>query len=312
MPWVTIDCHYLFPKFAASFLKVCNNRGVFIENNTSKAVPHLIDSLKAQGVSPNQVDYLMVTHAHLDHAGGTSLLASLCPEAVVLAHPKAARTLSNPDKIIEGAIRVYGEAKFTELYGHITPLDSHRIRVVSDGERIRWEDRSFLFFYTEGHASHHLCILDEKDQVVFTGDSFGLSYPGLQGKKQLHFPSTSPVDFDFALAQLSIDRIVQCGAQTAFLTHFGPVTELAQTALELKRHLEFHQSLIEEVQTKRISDEEVNRHILGRLEHYFEKELEKVGMENIQEAKELLKLDIELNAAGLAVSCLRQRKKNFK
>lgn len=310
MPWLTIDCHYLFSHFAASFLKNVDGRGIFVENNTARAVPYLIEALNQQKIQPEQVDYLIVTHAHLDHAGGTSELLKQCSKATVLAHPKAARTLMNPTRLIEGAKKVYGEEKFLELYGGVEPIPSNRIRVILDGERIQWQDRFLFFFYTAGHASHHLCVVDEKDKAVFTGDSFGLSYPALKGKGLFHIPSTSPVDFDFKEALQSIDRILNCGAKTAFLTHYGPVTDLSERAKELKRHLEYHQSLIEEVELKKLPDSEVNQFIFDRLRIYFDEELQNSGILRTKTVEEILKLDLELNAAGLSYSCLKNRKKS--
>ena len=307
MPWVTIDCQYLFPQFAASFLRVVNGRAIFIENNTVHAVPRLMKELRSHQVSPENVDFLIVTHAHLDHAGGTSLLADLCPRATVLAHPKAARTLINPERIIESAKKVYGEKKFLELYGEIKPVPEERVRLISDGEAISWQDTPLKFFFTAGHASHHFCVLDEKEKAIFTGDSFGLCYPALKGTKDFHFPSTSPIDFDFEEAIRSVDKIVASGAETAFLTHFGPVGHLKRRGEELKRHLAFHQGLIDRAILENISSSVLQGFMVGILTQYVEAELKGSGINSTEEVRDLLRGDLELNAAGLAY-CVRKKR----
>lgn len=306
--WLVIDCHYRFPQFAAAFLRVENGNALFIENNTNHAIPYLLEGLKNQEISEAKVNYLIVTHAHLDHSGATAALAERFPNAQVLAHPKAARTLTAPERLVSSAKKVYGEEKFLALYGEIKPLPKERVREIQDGERIIWEGIPFRFFYTAGHASHHLCVLDEASQIVFTGDAFGLCYPGLVGKKPFHIPSTSPVDFNYDEAVRAIDLIEKTQAKAAYLTHFGPVGEISNRARILKKHLLAHQSFLVECDQSKIPDAEVESTIFNKLSDYFDRELESCGIQITNEVRKLLKMDIELNAAGLAVACLRKRK----
>lgn len=308
MNWKTIDCRYLFPRFAASFLLVENGHSVFVENNTTHAVPLLLKELEVFGGSPERVDFLVVTHAHLDHAGGTAALAKACPNATILAHPKAARTLADPSRLIASAKKVYGETEFLKLYGSIEPIPSERIRIVEDGEEIRWGERTFKFIYTLGHASHHLCMVDLKEKSIFTGDAFGVCYPDLVGERPFHFPSSSPVDFNFSEAIGALEKILSTGAKTAFLTHFGPVRDLKARAEQLKTHLLFHQSLIEKAEKGGIENEKVEKFIYSDLSQYFEACVKDRKIAWNSETRKLLELDISLNAAGLAYVCLKQRK----
>lgn len=307
--WLVIDCHYRFEKFAAAFLRLENQRAVFVENNTNRAIPHLLQALKSKGVTEERVDYLMVTHAHLDHAGATAALAEHFPNSTVLAHPKAAKTLTEPERLIASAKKVYGEDKFIALYGEIKPLPKDRVREIRDGEVIQWEEIPFRFFYTEGHASHHFCILDESTQSVFTGDAFGLSYPALLGKSPFHIPSTSPVDFDYEAALRAIDSIEVKKAKRAYLTHYGPVEQISERAKLLRRHLRAHQQFIIECDEANLPNGEVEPALLKKLTQYFDQELKACGIPITDTVRNLLKMDLELNAAGLAVSCLRKRKK---
>lgn len=306
--WVTIDCHYRFPKFAAAFLKTKNGKSVFIENNTSHAIPFLLDALAKSGGTPDQVDYLMVTHAHLDHAGATGQLMQLFKNAQLVAHPKAARTLNNPKRLVESAEKVYGQSQFDKLYGQIVPVPAERTIVIQEGDTIKWQGETFQFLFTEGHASHHFCVAIPASGEVFTGDAFGLCYPGVSGKFPFHFPSTSPVDFDHDAAIKSIDKILSTRSRGAFLTHFGWVQDLALRGQLLKQHLNFHQELIETSEHQRVEEELLESWILKELQQYFEAQLDRCGIQKTQEVLDILKMDLHLNAAGLAIVAKKRRK----
>src|SRR5262249_54286000 len=150
-----------------------------------------------EGLGPEAVDYLIVTHVHLDHAGGSSLLMRECPNARLLAHPRAIPHLVDPSKLVASARQGYGDAEFEKLYGRIDPIEAGRVRAMDDGSRLGWAGAELEFLHTRGHANHHFCILlseSGKPRSIFTGDSFGLAYPELQQSGLFIFPSTSPTD----------------------------------------------------------------------------------------------------------------------
>ena len=293
---VTIDCHYLRPRFAAAFLLIENGRAAFIENNTSLAVPYLLKALKDHNLKPEQVDYLLVTHAHLDHAGGTSALLDHCKNARVVAHPKAARTLINPDKLIRSAEKVYGEDVFRKLYGEIKPVLETQMVSVKDGDSLVFGERTFTFFYTLGHASHHICIHDSKTQSIFTGDALGLCYPDLQGSGLFIFPSTSPIDYDPIEAKKSVEKIFSMNPTGLFLTHFGEISALPTVKKQLLRHLEIHEELFQWARE--------NLHLGDALSTKLEEKLYLAFPTH----REFLKLDLELNAQGIAFAASRSLK----
>ncbi|MBM4303237.1 MAG: MBL fold metallo-hydrolase [Deltaproteobacteria bacterium] len=290
---ITIDCHYLKPRFAAAFLLIENGRAIFIENNTSHALPHLLNSLDSQKIARENVDYLIVTHAHLDHAGGTSTLLQHCPNARVLAHPKAAKTLSNPDRLIQSARKVYGDETFTKLYGEVAPIPQSKIRAVQDGEILNWGTRALNFFYTLGHASHHVCIYDSKSAGVFTGDAFGLCYPDLQARGLFIFPSTSPIDYDPVEAKNSVKKILSFHPKRLFLTHFGEVSDVAGAYTNFVNNLDIHEAQF------RWAKEHLE---LGpKLASQIQENLKKTyGFH-----QDYLSLDIELNAKGIAYTAAK-------
>jgi glyoxylase-like metal-dependent hydrolase (beta-lactamase superfamily II) len=322
---VTIDCEYLAPQFAAAYLLIDTapggeRRAAFIDNNTAHSVPLLLNALKQEGMTPEQVESVIITHVHLDHAGGTSRLMEACPRATLLAHPRAAKHMIDPSKLLASARQVYGDETFEKLYGRIDPIPASRVRVMEDGETVAFgagagdnqSSRAHLqFIHTRGHANHHLCIYEPETRSVFTGDSFGLAYPFLQRAGLFIFPSTSPTDFDYAEAVGSLDKIVATGARQAYLTHFGAITDFTSARAQLLRHLEYSQKLLERERAG-LHDPAPNTRQIAEIAARIERELwshlqtvtQAQGLSLTPEDRELMKLDLELNAQGLAhVAC---------
>ena len=230
-----------------------------------------------------------------------------CPNAILLAHPRAAPHLIDPGKLVASARKVYGDEAFEQLYGEIGPIHANRVRSMEDGERLSFGARTLTFIHTRGHANHHFCIHDDDSRGVFTGDSFGLAYPALQSRGLFIIPTTSPTDFDPAEARLSIKKILATGAEKAFLTHFGEVHEMKAAAAQLERHLDFSEQLMNEAAASAEPDSELNTFCETRLNAYFRRILEEHGFGGDREAWELLKLDLELNAAGIAHAARKKR-----
>ncbi len=307
---ITIDCHYIKPNFAAAFLVVDNNHATFVENNTAKATPTLLNALSKYRIKADNIDYLIVTHIHLDHAGGSYALIKNCPNATILAHPRAANHLIDPTKLVTSARKVYGDAAFEELYGEIKAIDASRVRIMQDGETLPFGSHSFNFIYTRGHANHHFCIYESRSNGIFTGDSFGLAYPALQTKGLFIFPSTSPTDFDPAEARISIKKILDTGADKAYLTHFGKITNLPDAAAQLLEHLDFSERLLEESMRSAEPDSNLPAFCEKKLKRHFQNALEKTGLASDPIVWEILSLDLKLNADGIAHVALKRRSKS--
>ncbi len=176
----TIDAD-VTPRFTACYLrmaKVGNDvECAFNEAHTAHALPRLLSALAQNELAPEQVRYVVVTHAHLDHAAGASALLAACPKATLLAHPRAAKNLIDPEKLIAGAKAVYGEARFAELYGTIDPIPAARVRTLADGESFELGGERLTAWHTYGHAFHHFIVDDPATSTVYGGDTFGLVYP---------------------------------------------------------------------------------------------------------------------------------------
>jgi len=304
---VTIDCQYLGPQFAAAFLLVENGRAAFVENNTAHAHGHLMAALEKSGVPPEAVDYVIITHVHLDHASGSAQLMAACPNATLLAHPRAAPHVIDPSKLVASARKVYGDAEFARLYGDVGPVPEHRVRIMQDNEELTWGSRRLKFLHTRGHANHHFCVLDSGSQGIFTGDAFGLRYPVLQSHGLFTFPSTSPTDFDPAEARAAVRRIAESGARSAYLTHFGQVTELQEAAQQLLMHLDVSDKILQDAVVSDVTDEGLDGWCMAQLREHFTRTLDARGMPMTPQTAEILKLDIDLNGQGIAHTARKRR-----
>lgn len=309
MSVTTIDCDYLGEGFAAAYLMREGDRAAFVETNTTHAVPKLLAALEAEGLQPEAVDWVIITHVHLDHAGGASALMEACPNATLLAHPRAARHAIDPSKLVASAQQVYGEETFASLYGEIRPIDEARVRTLDDGETLRWGARTLTFLHTRGHANHHFCVLDSKTNAIFTGDAFGLVYPRLQHHGLFAIPSTSPTDFDAPAAKASLDRIVATGADRAYLTHFGGHEQLEGIAGQLHRQLDVYGGIVAQALADEIDEDALDAFCEARVRALFDQLLETHGLADDGGAREILKTDMELNAQGVAFAVKKARHK---
>ncbi len=299
-----IDTEYVRPMMDASHLIVNGGRAAFVDTGTSHSVPLLLAALEAKGLQPDDVDYVLVTHVHLDHAGGAGQLMAALPRALAVLHPRGAPHMADPSRLIKGSIAVYGEDLFASLYGEIRPIPEQRIRIVEDGDRLQLGGRTLEFLHTEGHARHHYCIADADRGVIFSGDTFGLSYRDLDTDKgEFIFPSTTPVDFDPGAAVSSIDRLMGRSPEAIYLTHYSRVTDLRRLADDLKQDIDAFAGLARGVSGR---EDPVPALEDGLREHMYLR-LDRHGCNPDPSWREsIIGDDIRLNAQGLKVWLARQ------
>jgi len=310
MKIVTVDCRYQFPKYAASYLVTHEKHAVVIDNGTAHSVPLILKALAQEGIPPENVDYVIITHVHLDHAGGSSALMKSCPNARLLAHPRAVLHVVDPSKLTASAKKVYGDEKFERLYGKIEAIPAERVTAMEDGEQLQWMDLTLRFIHTRGHANHHFCILVQEGAVptaIFTGDAFGLAYPALRQNGVFIFPSTSPTDFDPEQAILSVEKIRDCGAPVAYPTHFGAVREIADASQQMIEELHFSGDLLNQAVQASAADSELDSFCESRIRKHLGEVFARRGISWNEQARELLDLDIKLNAAGIAHVARKRR-----
>lgn len=303
----TIDCHYIQPGFAASFLVHEEGEAYFVETNTFHAVPLLLKAIREEGIEREGVRWIAVTHVHLDHAGGAFALLEACSEAMVVAHPRAAKHLIDPGKLVASAKIVYGEEAFERLYGDIQPVPADRVRILEDGEDILFHGSTLHCIYTRGHANHHFCLVDPVLAGIFTGDSFGLAYPGLQRNGLFVFPSTSPTDFDPTAAKETLDLILASGAKRAFLTHFGELRDLSAAREQLLEHLNFSERLYGEAKSGKEEFDVLRGRFEADLRKNFAKLASRAGLTLTSEDWRMVETDLRLNADGIAFAGVKAR-----
>lgn len=217
-----VDAGYVRPQRAAVHLIVEAGRAAVVDCGTAHSVPRILAALQAQEIEPAAVDYVILTHIHLDHAGGAGALMQALPHARLAVHPRGVRHMADPTALIAGAAGVYGLERVQALYGDILPVPTERIVATPDGTRLSLAGRTLSFYETLGHARHHVSIHDERSGRVFAGDTFGLSYPELdEDGRQFLFITTSPVHFDPDAYHRSIDLIASLASDAVYLTHYS-------------------------------------------------------------------------------------------
>jgi glyoxylase-like metal-dependent hydrolase (beta-lactamase superfamily II) len=230
-----IDTDYVRPRLAASHLVIDEGRAAFVDTGTTHSVPNLLAALAEKDVDPADVDWVLATHVHLDHAGGAGALMQALPNARCAVHPRGARHLAEPSKLIAGSIVVYGEERYRSLYGDIVPIEESRLFVPEDGATVRLGGRELELIHTPGHALHHYCIVDRDHELIFSGDTFGISYRDFDvDGRAFIFPTTTPVHFDPEALCNSVDRLMSFRPQAIFLTHYAEVRDLERLAREMK------------------------------------------------------------------------------
>ena len=226
-----IDADFHREHMAGCYLVEAGSEVAFIEVGTNSSTPRLMKVLEARGWKPGDVSHVIVTHVHLDHAGGAGSLMQLLPEATLLAHPYGARHMIDPARLETGARGVYGDEMFDRVYGQLIPVDESRVRIMEDGDELTLGNRQLHFIDTPGHARHHFCVHDSLTNGWFTGDTFGLSYREFDTDKGAFlFPTTTPVQFDPEALKESVRRLVANGPDNMYLTHYGRVQDVPRLA----------------------------------------------------------------------------------
>lgn len=294
-----IDTGFHRPHFDAAYLVVEQGRGAFIDTGTNFGVPRLLAALDFAGLDVDAVDWLIVTHVHLDHAGGAGLLLQSLPNARFVVHPRGARHMIDPSALYEGARAVYGDEAMAASYGTIVPVPAQRVVQTCDGMTLELAGRPLMFIDTPGHARHHHCIWDAASRGFFTGDTFGISYREFDTDRgAFAMLTTTPVQFEPPKLRESIERMLSFEPQWMYLTHFGRIGEVPRMAAQLFEQIDAM------VEIGRVAPHGEARHAalkqdLARL--YLER-LRAHGVTLPDAALlDLLAIDIELNAKGLAI-----------
>jgi glyoxylase-like metal-dependent hydrolase (beta-lactamase superfamily II) len=259
---------------------------VLVETGSQSSVPVLLASLDKLGVTPADLAGVVVTHIHLDHAGGVGDVARAFPNATVYVHPKGARHLADPERLVESASRVYGPL-LDSLYGRLDPTPTERIHALEDGEEIVLAaDRVLVAVDSPGHAKHHVGLHDSRSGILFAGDAVGVKLPDGGVLR----PSTPPPDFDLEQALTSLHRFADRRPIGIALAHYGllddPVELLAEAEGTLRQWAETAEAAFRE-----------GRDIATALSERFDPMLEGVAPEHLEKLNVMN--GVHSNAAGM-------------
>ncbi|MDT3672028.1 MAG: MBL fold metallo-hydrolase [Aromatoleum sp.] len=297
---LAVDSGYDRPGMAAIHLVIHRGRAAVVDTGTNASAPRVLAALAAAGIAPDHVDWVMLTHIHLDHAGGAGSLMCAFPNAKLLVHPRGVRHMIDPEALWAGTSAVYGAERAFALYGRLAPVPAERIVAATDEFEIDMAGRRFRILDTPGHARHHICIWDETARAFFTGDTFGLSYRELDvdGRASV-LPTTTPTQFDPDALHASIERLMSFAPEAMYLTHYSRVTDVDRLAADLQRLISTEVAVAQAARGHGVA-----RHveILAGLEQIVREEAERQGW-TLPEAEvlELLRMDLELNAQGLGM-----------
>ena len=208
-------------------------RPVLVETGPALGIEHLLAGLDALGMDPGDLAHVVLTHIHLDHAGGAGDVAAAFPQARIVVSEVGARHLHDPGRLNAAARQVYGELHDT-VYGDCTPIDAERIVAVADGDTIPLgRGRELQLQYAPGHAKHHIGVYDTGTGALFSGDSVGVRLPGMPVLR----PATPPTDFHLGAALRTLERYRRTEPNRVYLAHYGPVDPPDEALAEAEERL---------------------------------------------------------------------------
>lgn len=293
-----IDSGYFREEFDAVHLVVEKGRIAVIDTSTQYAVPRILESIRALGLTPEHVDWIFLSHVHLDHAGGAGELMKHCPNAKVTVHPRGTRHLVDPSKLWAAVCDVYGVEMATREYGGLAPIAADRIVETPEGASASLAGRIFEFWDAPGHARHHVYIRDTKTNSFFTGDTFGISYRDFDNANGAYiFVTSSPSQFDPEPHKASVARLMAAKPPAVYLTHYSRLDDVTRHGDFLIRQIDqFAQIALRH----RDKGEGRTAAIRNELQAAMLKDLRDHGV-SLSEAQclEVLDLDLKLNADGL-------------
>jgi glyoxylase-like metal-dependent hydrolase (beta-lactamase superfamily II) len=298
------DTGYERPGCAAAYLVRGSSGAAFVETGTGNSVHEVLGLLAAARSRAEDVTHVIVTHVHLDHAGGAGLLMQHLPRAKLVVHPRGARHMIDPSKLIAGAAVVYGGAEnLARSMGKIVPIPAERVIEAGDGHVVDLGDRKLTTWDAPGHAAHHFVVLDDRTRGIFTGDTFGLCYREFDDARggAFIFPTTTPVQFDPPALRASIRRMLDWKPERIYFTHFSAVTgaaELQRLGADLLRLVDDHVTIAEANR----SAPDPHEAMKAGLAQLLMSELQRQGCTVPREqALAIFDADLELNAQGLHV-----------
>jgi len=297
-----VDTGFERPHFDACYLLTDGAEAALVDTGPAVSADTVMASIAAHGVSPSQVRYLILTHVHLDHAGGAGTLMQRLPDATLVVHPRGARHMINPIRLWAGAAAVYGEAELARSFGTMVPIPAERVQEAPDGLELPLGGRRLLLLDTPGHARHHICIWDAERRTLLAGDTFGLCYRELDtALGPFVFPTTAPVQFDPEAWHATLERFAALDPHCVCPTHYGPVGDVPRLIGHLHKRIDETAELARRFKNRPAGTE---RHegMVKALADYLVGELRVHGSElSADEILRVIGMDVEINVQGLEI-----------
>lgn len=284
------DYLYSIPKFGSVYL-LNEEKKVLVDTGVVTSASAVLDGIRKVGVRPEDIAYIIVTHIHLDHAGGVGVLLKDMPQAQVVVHHKGARHLIDPVRLVNSSIEVQGE-EFIAGQGEVLPIERHRVQEIHDGDTIRLGKEQLLkFIDAPGHAPHELCISETRNGGLFVGDAVGVSI----AENEILLPFHPPPDFDLELCLNTLERLAKLAPTVLYYAHFG-VSNKVQENIRLARE---KLQVWDDIVTKAIKEDAFDD-AARRLMAQAYAELEPIkGVESLRSLYEyMVKIYIHLVVAG--------------
>lgn len=217
------------PKWGAVYL-LDEEKKALVDPGPTTSAGHVLDGLRKLGVRPEEIDYIVATHIHLDHSGGVGSLLKHMPSAKVLAHYRGTKHLIDPAKLVNAAIEARG-SEWIERHGEVLPVEASRVTAVGEGDSLNLSDKQTLnFMDTPGHCSHELCILETRNGGVLTGDAVSAYIV----ESDILQPFHPPPQFDLQLCLSTQERLRKLAPRRFYYAHFG-VSHQVQRDLRIVR-----------------------------------------------------------------------------
>jgi glyoxylase-like metal-dependent hydrolase (beta-lactamase superfamily II) len=304
----TVDALYVRPGFASIHVIERDGRAAIVDTGANSSIPGLQRALERLGIARTAVDLIVLTHVHLDHAGGAGMLAEQLPNARVVVHPRGVQHLVDPSRLAQATAAVYGAGAFEQLYGTLVPIALERIVQTSDGSAVQLGSSELRVLHTPGHALHHQVLFDPVASALFSGDTLGLAYPALETSAgPFLVPTTSPTQFDPEQLLASIRRLVALRPESVYLTHYGRLTGLERCAPGLEEQV---RAFVEIARRHAQTSDRVGK-IRQELRSLWVDRLARHGASASEQlVNDWLAGDLELNAQGLVAWLERGEKKS--
>ena len=221
------------PEVIASAVLHGSFGAAIVDPGPGSTLSTLTGALRRHGISVGDLQAILLTHIHLDHAGATGALVAENPEIEVFVHTRGVRHMADPTRLVASARQLWGD-ELEGLWGEFLPVPEANLRSLDGGERLRVGERELEVAYTPGHARHHVSYFDRASGIAFVGDTAGIRI----GAVPYALPPTPPPDVDLGGWRDSVERVDRWRPDTLFLTHFGPHADPVSHLQAFLEHLE--------------------------------------------------------------------------